>query len=85
MNCSEVLRVPTGTLISGTVSIPCQQFGCEKRVHIEIQDVNKPGEGGEIDGIDHQLEEIQFRCPTCRNSYEREIAEDAAQYREEAV
>jgi len=74
VNFHEVLRLPSGTLISGTVRIPCQIRECQSIITIEIDDVDKDGHGGEIDGIDSQCEATEFCCDDCRPSYLRDCA-----------
>ena len=72
MNFNDTLRLPAGSLISGTVSIPCQGFAggeCSERVIVQIDDVDEPGQGNELDAIDFLCDETEYRCDECREAY----------------
>ena len=69
MNFDDVLRLPIGSLISGTIRIPCQDRECSETIEVEIQDITTPGMGAGLDEIDEQLEETHYFCEDCRHKY----------------
>lgn len=79
MSFTEILRMPAGTLISGTVRVPCAE-DCGSTCDFEIDDIDKPGMGSELDGIDQQAEDLQYRCADCREQYLINCARDAWKY-----
>lgn len=70
----ETLTLPTGTLISGTVRMPCVDCGITVRFVIEDACIEHAGD--ELDGIQHTADELLMRCDECRLRKQKQLANE---------
>lgn len=75
----QTLRLPEGSLISGTVRVPCQgcwPHACSEYLIYKIEDIDVEGHGDELHGIDETAENLEFRCDECRAMWRQKCYEE---------
>ena len=73
---NDTLRLPVFVTISGHINFTCQDDLCSELVSLPIEDVVKPGMGGDLISIQDQADESHYRCADCREIYLAKLARE---------